>query len=174
MKTGEGKWSERCWEGRKQGGKDVGSKRESGVYIGEWQIVFMCLRLRLFISLLPSTPLLIVEEEEEERDEEEAEIFLMSSVILNSLFSIFMMLQSFFWAWTRREEQKIAPRKKSFTHQRVWLDKQMVMQRKVQLLWTYCPSKQMKIWRTLDHLSVLWPTHTNLHQHTLMLFMSSV
>lgn len=46
--------------------------------------VFEC--LRLFSSVLPSTPLLI--------DEEEVEIFLMSSVILNFLFSIFMRRQS--------------------------------------------------------------------------------
>lgn len=58
--------------------------------------------LRLFICLLPSTPLLIDEEEEEGRHEEEVEIFLMSSVILNFLFSIFTALQSvgvcLFWS----------------------------------------------------------------------------
>lgn len=48
--------------------------------------------LRLFSCLFPSTPLLIDKEEEEKRDEEGVEIFLMSSVILNSVFSVWMKL----------------------------------------------------------------------------------
>lgn len=65
------------------------------VYLGVRQLVFNVFEsLRLFISVLPSTPLLIDEEEEEERDDEKVEIFLMSSVILNFLLSIFTRLQS--------------------------------------------------------------------------------
>lgn len=53
------------------GGKEAGSEGVLGVYLGERQIVLMCLSLSVFFScLLPSTPLLIDREEEEERDEE--------------------------------------------------------------------------------------------------------
>lgn len=89
-----------------QGGKDAGSEGVLGVYLGEWQIVLMCLSLSVFFFLLPSTPLLIDKEEEEERDEEGVEIFLMSSVILNSVFAVWMKLQVCLSesVWTQWEE----------------------------------------------------------------------
>lgn len=60
-------------EGGREGCRERGSV--GGIYRSVTDCVHVFESLRLFICLLPSTPLLIDEEEEEERDEEEEEAF---------------------------------------------------------------------------------------------------